>query len=107
MDVKGYGGRVSFDGTTVTLSKRGRGETRFNAERVQAVEFSRAGFGMRAIRFVLAGTEAVQSGRSVIGDHRSFAVDPYALTFRKRREPLFRELRNAVEEAKSEAGQRY
>lgn len=95
MDVKGYQGSVSFDGQTVTVSKRGRGAVSVPVDRVTSVEITRAGVMLSAIRFSVAGGS--ERGRArVVGSTSQVMRDPYSLAFRKKRAAEFEALRDAV-----------
>lgn len=82
MEVKGYMGSVSFDGSTVTVAKKMRGSQQIPLSAVSAVAIENAGVGMRAIRFSVAGG-TLRGASVVLGSHKDFANDPFALTFRK------------------------
>jgi hypothetical protein len=99
MEIKGHMGSVSFDGQFVRVSKAMRGEQAIPIAAVQGVSIERAGIGMRAIRFAVAG--GTLAGPSMaIGSHADLANDPYALTFRKKHEADFRAFADQVLAAK-------
>lgn len=88
---KGYMGEVSFDGRTVTIRKKMRGEVTLPLQAIQSVAIVPAGIGMSGIRFAIAG--GTLSGDSkAIGSHRDLARDPYALTFRNKHKATFQAL---------------
>lgn len=97
--VRGYMGSVSFDGHVVLVEKRLRGQQSIPIEHLTSVGILNAGPGMRAIRFSVAGGSAA-SQSVVMGSHKDFASDPYALTFRKKRVPEFEALVAEVEAAR-------
>lgn len=99
MDIKGHRGSVAFDGRQVTISKRMRGQVTIPVGQVTAVEVSRAGFGMMAIRFAVAGAPSVQR-QTALGSFTDALNDPYSLPFRTRRRDEFTRLRDAVNAAK-------
>jgi hypothetical protein len=79
---KGHLGTVSFDGSTVRIEKKMRGAQLLPLNAIGSVSIERAGIGMRAIRFSVAG--GTLSGPSVaLGSHTDFANDPFSLTFKK------------------------
>jgi Domain of unknown function (DUF4429)/Short C-terminal domain len=80
--VKGHLGSVSFDGQTIVIEKKLRGATRIPVAAVQAVTIERAGIGMRAIRFSVAGGSLAHR-QQALGNHKDAAQDPNALTFKK------------------------
>lgn len=101
-EVKGYMGSVSFDGTTVRVSKRLRGQQSIPLAQITSVGMLNAGPGMRAIRFSVAGG-SIAAPAVALGSHKDFARDPYALTFRTKRLPEFEALAAEVETARTTA----
>lgn len=99
MDIKGYRGSVGFDGQQVTISKRVQGTVTIPVAQVTAVEINRAGLGMMAIRFAVAGGPAVQR-QTALGSFADALNDPYSLPFRTRRRDEFARLRDAVNAAR-------
>lgn len=95
--MKGYQGRISYDGRTITVAKRLRGEVTIPAEQVTAVEILRAGIGMMAIRFTVAGPTA-PARTTAIGSTKDALNDPYSLPFRSGRRREFEALRDAVKQ---------
>lgn len=98
MDVKGYRGRVSFDGQTVTISKALRGDTRLRVQDIAAVEINRAGIGLLAIRFVTAGSQGTRT--AALGSTKQAQEDPYAMVIRRKRRGEIEALRAEVEKAR-------
>jgi hypothetical protein len=96
---RGHLGSVRFDGQTVTIEKKLKGRTQVPAGSVQAVTIERAGIGMRAIRFAVAGG-SVAGPAVAMGSHRDAAKDPYALTFKKKALPEFEALVERVQAAR-------
>ena len=97
--VRGYHGSITFDGRTVAITKRMRGETRIPVARIAEIEMGRAGIGMSYIRFATAGTGyGSKAGRS-LKSHRDVAGDPEVLTFRRKRQDEFAALRAEIEAA--------
>jgi hypothetical protein len=65
MEVRGYRGAAAFDGTTVTLTKRGGDVVQFPAECVCAAWVDRVGHGLRSLEFTVAGGGTVTTYRMV------------------------------------------
>lgn len=101
--VQGHLGSISFDGRTVAVTKKARGETRVPLAQVQAVEIGRAGIGMRYMRIVAAGASNIVTS-TALGSHKDAAQDPTAVTFRSKHEPDFVALRDEIEAAIAEQG---
>lgn len=98
--IKGHMGSISFDGQTVLVEKKLRGTTRVPLKAIQSISIERAGLGMKAIRFAVAG--GTESGASVaLGSHKDLAQDPYALTFKSKALPQFEELVRTLEGARA------
>lgn len=98
----GHLGSVTFDGSTVRVAKKLRGEQVIPLAALGAVSIENAGIGMRAIRFSVAG--GTMSGQSIaVGTHKDFANDPFALTFRKKALPEFEALVNEIQQARANA----
>lgn len=91
---------MSFDGRTVVVTKKGRGQARVPLDGIQSISIERAGIGMRGIRFAVAGG-TVAGPRKALGSHADLAQDPYALTFRTKHEPQFAALIDEIERARS------
>jgi hypothetical protein len=90
----GHLGSVSFDGTTVTVSKKMRGESRIPLAQLTSVMIVPAGMGMRGIRFLTAsGTTGTVAP---VGSHKDVAADPNGLTFRKKHLGEFQALADEV-----------
>lgn len=102
MRIEGHFGSVEFDGRTVTVRKKLRGEVSIPLVSVQSVSIVPAGLGMSGIRFAVAG--GTLAGASVaLGNHKDVAQDPYALTFRNKHRGDFEGLANAVRAAQAPA----
>jgi hypothetical protein len=100
MDVKGYLGKVIFDGQTVIVKKRMSGESRILVASIVAVEAGPAGLGMRFIRFATAASATRNT--APFGKHEAMANDPNALTYSWHRKAEFEELAAAVQAAMRE-----
>lgn len=98
--VNGHLGSVTFDGTTVRVAKKLRGEQVIPLAAVGAVSIENAGIGMRAIRFSVAG--GTSAGQSIaLGSHKDTANDPFALTFKKKALPEFEALASQIQQARA------
>lgn len=93
----GHMGSVSFDGHTVTVTKKFRGETRIPVGQIASVVIEPAGIGYKGIRFATSATST--SEIKPIGSHADVASDPNALTFKSGRSAEFEALAQAVEAA--------
>lgn len=96
--LKGYLGSVEFDGSTVTIRKKLRGQVRIPIGQIAGVVIVPAGIGMGGIRFDAAGG-TTQRRVAPIGSHKDLASDPQALTFRSSRRAEFEEFAVRVEDA--------
>ena len=96
----GHLGSVTFDGTTVRIAKKMRGEQVIPRDAVSAVSIEPAGIGMRAIRFSVAGGTAARSSVA-LGSHKDLAADPFAVTFRKKALPEFEALAAEIQAARA------
>jgi hypothetical protein len=65
MKVRGRQGAVAFDGTTVTLTRRGGDVVQFAAECVCAAWVDRAGHGLRSLELTVAGGGTVTVYRMI------------------------------------------
>jgi hypothetical protein len=75
-----------------------RGATRIPLTAIQAMSIERAGFGMKGIRFSVAGGTIAQAA-TALGSHKDLAQDPYALTFKSKAEADFAALIERIEAA--------
>lgn len=98
-EVQGYAGSISFDGQTVVIRKKMRGETRVPIGAVSGVAIVPAGIGMRAVKVMASGSDGVSA--SVGGSHKDLAGDPYALTFRRGKAGEFEALVGEIETARA------
>lgn len=98
--VKGHFGSITFDGKTVVLDKKLTGTTRIPVGSIQAVSIERAGFGMKGVRFSVAGGTVASSHTTPGGKHSDLAKDPYAITFRSKALPEFEGLIGKIEAAR-------
>jgi len=89
---------VTFDGRMVIIDKTMRGQTRIPLSGIQAISIDRAGLGMRAVRFSVAGGSAAHQ-QTAFGD-RDVAQDPNAVIFRRAALPKFRALVDEIEQAR-------
>jgi hypothetical protein len=95
MKLDGHLGSVEFNGQTVIIRKKMRGEVVVPLAAVQSVSIVPAGLGMSGIRFAVAGGSL--AGQSVaMGRHKDLAQDPYAVTFRNGKKAAFQDLASAV-----------
>lgn len=97
-ELKGYMGTVSFDGSTVTISKKMRGSQAIPVSAIASIGIEPAGLGMKGIRFSVAGG-TLQRGVQPIGSHKNLAQDPFALTFKSGRVSEFEEFAALVRAA--------
>jgi hypothetical protein len=97
--VKGYMGSVTFDGTLVIIEKKMRGQTRIPLAGIQAISIDRAGIGMRAVRFSVAGG-SVAHEQTAFGSGKDASTDANAVIFRKHDLPKFEALVNEIEQAR-------
>jgi hypothetical protein len=65
MEVRGHRGVVVFDGTTVTLTRRGGDVVHFPAECVHAAWVDLAGPGLWSLSFTVVGGGAITTHRMV------------------------------------------
>lgn len=103
--LKGYLGSVEFDGATVTIRKKMRGQVRIPIGQIAAVVIVPAGIGMGGIRFDVAGG-TTQRRVAAVGSHKDIASDPQALTFLVSRRAEFEKFASRVEDAISAARER-
>lgn len=106
IEAKGYNGHVSFDGTFVTITRKGllgrtsigKGEKRIPIGSISAVQWKSPGLMVNGfISFSLAGANEKQSG---FGSQTFDAVkDENSVIVRKGKEAPFVALRLAIEEA--------
>lgn len=100
MRVDTHRGSVEFDGRQVTITKKRRGSAVVPLSRLSGVIIDKAGLGVRAIRFSVAGgSHTVPSNAmapKIGADVARALADPYALTFRKKHLPEFEKFRDAV-----------
>jgi membrane protease subunit (stomatin/prohibitin family) len=102
MHVSGYNGQIRFDGESVLISRKGgiafltqglKGEKRIPVSNITSVQFKSANAITNGyIQFATAGGES----RGGVLDAGS---DENSVMFLKRMQPMFEELRKAVEEA--------
>lgn len=107
---KGRTGSVSFDGSMVTISRKGlagrvavgKGDKRIPVRSITAVQWKPAGRLVNGfIQFTLPGGNEVRSG---LGSQTSTAVgDENSVVFTRRQMPAFEEIREAVEQAMADA----
>lgn len=97
-ELKGYMGTVSFDGNTVTITKKARGAQAIPVSAIASIGIEPAGLGMKGIRFSVAGG-TLQGAVRPVGSHKNLAQDPFALTFKSRRASEFEEFAAQVRAA--------
>lgn len=95
-----------FDGEYVTITRGlmhpvGKGETRLHVSQITAVRWKPAGMFGGFIQFSVPGAITAKSGSS--SQNAAARRDPHAITFSKKQQPPFEELRAAVEAAVSSA----
>lgn len=103
---EGYGGQVDFDGTFVTISRRGflarattgKGEKRIPIGAITAVQWKPAGPLVNGfIQFTMAGATEVRS-RAGRQTHRA-GHDENSVLFTRKQMPAFDALRTEIEAA--------
>ncbi|MFE4874880.1 DUF4429 domain-containing protein [Streptomyces sp. NPDC056682] len=93
MDVQGRTGRIQWDGTAITISRR-TGEIRIPVEQISAVEWHPAGaLSVGWLRLIVPGTPPPRVQRRPAQMAR---IDPYAVVFSRGQQPAFEELRYAL-----------
>lgn len=100
MKVKGHLGSVAFDGQTVVIEKKLRGQTRIPLAGIQSVSLVPAGLGMRGIMFAVAGGSASSGNAQALGSHSDVAASPYGLTFKSKSAKDFEALVDEIERAR-------
>ncbi|MER6350667.1 DUF4429 domain-containing protein [Streptomyces sp. NPDC001634] len=102
IEAKAFAETAVFDGEYVTITRGrmslvGKGETRLHISQISAVRWKPAGMFGGFIQFSVPGAITAKSGS---GSQNSDARrDPHAVTFNKKQQPPFEELRTAVEAA--------
>jgi len=103
IEAKGQNGAVTFDGTYITIIRKGfgsrmmgqvKGEKRILVSTLTAVQLKSVGMMNGYIQFTLPGGNESRSNRTV-----DAAKDENTVTFTKKQQPQFVELREAVEKA--------
>lgn len=102
IEAKTMGEIATFDGEYVTITRsrisyHGRGETRLHISQISAVRWKPAGMFAGHIQFSVPGAVTEKTGGS--SQTVSAARDPHAITFSKKQQSKFEELRAAVEAA--------
>lgn len=96
-EVKGFNGRVSFDGEVVVVKRKGAGEQRIPVRAIRSVEYKKGGLTQGYIRFDTGGgalQTSVMKNKS-----RALLEDPSTVVFQKWRNKDFEELANAITNA--------
>jgi hypothetical protein len=103
MEVRGTSGTVSFDGSTVVITRSGlrqvsvsgglRGEARYAVSQLSGVRIQKPGLHAGQFTLVAAGTNAVGVGAASSGH------DPMTVLFQRNVHQAFLELAGAIEEA--------
>lgn len=105
-EAEGHGGQVQFDGTAVTITRRGflaratrgKGDKRIPLRAITAVQWKPAGPMVNGyIQFTIGGGNEVRSrmGRQTL----DAAHDENSVLFTRKQQPDFERLRAAVEAA--------
>jgi hypothetical protein len=111
IEVKGYGGQVTFDGQTVTLHRKGflarstvgKGDKRIPVRHISAVQFKPAGIVANGfIQFSMGG--GVERRSQFGTQSRDAANDENSVMFTKQQQPSFERLRGAIEAAMAAIG---
>lgn len=102
IEAKTMGETATFDGEYVTITRgrisyHGKGETRLHVSQISAVRWKPAGMFPGHIQFSVPGAVTAKTGGS--SQTTSAARDPHAVTFSKKQQPKFEELRAAIEAA--------
>lgn len=102
IEAKTLGETAVFDGEYVTITRgrisyHGKGETRLHISQISAVRWKPAGLFPGHIQFSVPGAVTAKTGGA--NQTESAARDPHAVTFAKRQQAAFENLRTAVEAA--------
>lgn len=102
IEAKAHAVTATFDGEYVTITRSlmspvGRGETRLHISQISAVRWKPAGMFGGFIQFSVPGAITTKSGSS--NQNADARRDPHAVTFSKKQQPPFEELRRSVEAA--------